>query len=69
MKISAHITLVFLSVCFAPVGATQATAQKNNEPGVAATEIKIGQTMPYSGPASAWGVVGRAELAYFKMIR
>ena len=32
------------------------------------TEIKIGQTMPYSGPASAWGVIGRAELAYFKMI-
>jgi branched-chain amino acid transport system substrate-binding protein len=32
------------------------------------TEIKIGQTMPYSGPASAWGTVGRAELAYFKMI-
>jgi branched-chain amino acid transport system substrate-binding protein len=68
MKISAHTTLVFLSVCFAPVGATQATAQKNNEPGVTATEIKIGQTMPYSGPASAWGAVGRAELAYFKMI-
>ena len=32
------------------------------------TEIKIGQTMPYSGPASAYGVIGRAEAAYFKMI-
>jgi len=29
---------------------------------------KQAQTMPYSGPASAWGAVGRAELAYFKMI-
>ncbi len=37
-------------------------------PGVSATEIKIGNTMPYSGPASAYGAVGRAETAYFKMI-
>jgi branched-chain amino acid transport system substrate-binding protein len=39
-----------------------------NAPGVSDTEIKIGQTMPYSGPASAYGTIGRAELAYFKMI-
>jgi branched-chain amino acid transport system substrate-binding protein len=37
-------------------------------PGVTATEIKIGQTMPYSGPLSAYGVIGRAQLAYFRMI-
>jgi branched-chain amino acid transport system substrate-binding protein len=37
-------------------------------PGVTDTEIKIGQTMPYSGPASAYGVIGRMEAAYFKMI-
>ena len=37
-------------------------------PGITETEIKIGQTMPYSGPASAYGVIGRAETAYFKMI-
>ncbi len=37
-------------------------------PGVTSTEIKIGQTMPYSGPASAYGVIGRAEIAYFKML-
>jgi branched-chain amino acid transport system substrate-binding protein len=37
-------------------------------PGVTATEIKIGQTMPYSGPASAYGVIGKADVAYFKMI-
>src|ERR1700722_209222 len=43
-------------------------ARAENAPGVTDTEIKIGQTMPYSGPASAWGVIGRAELAYFKMI-
>src|ERR1700677_2750444 len=39
-----------------------------NAPGVTDTEIKIGQTMPYSGPASAYGVFGRAEAAYFKSI-
>ena len=37
-------------------------------PGVTATEIKIGQTMPYSGPASAYAVIGKTEVAYFKMI-
>jgi branched-chain amino acid transport system substrate-binding protein len=39
-----------------------------NAPGVTDTEIKIGQTMPYSGPASAYGALGRTEAAYFKMI-
>jgi branched-chain amino acid transport system substrate-binding protein len=37
-------------------------------PGVTATEIKIGNTMPYSGPASSYGVIGRTEAAFFKMI-
>jgi len=39
-----------------------------NAPGVTEAEIKIGQTMPYSGPASSYGVIGRAEAAYFKSI-
>jgi branched-chain amino acid transport system substrate-binding protein len=39
-----------------------------NAPGVTDTEIKIGQTMPYSGPASAYGAIGRVEAAYFKMV-
>jgi len=37
-------------------------------PGASDTEIKIGQTMPYSGPASAYGTIGKAEAAYFNMI-
>jgi branched-chain amino acid transport system substrate-binding protein len=36
--------------------------------GVTATEVKIGNTMPYSGPASAYGTIGKAEAAYFKKI-
>jgi branched-chain amino acid transport system substrate-binding protein len=43
-------------------------ARADNAPGVTDTEIKIGQTMPYSGPASAYGVIGKADVAYFKMI-
>ena len=43
-------------------------ARAENAPGVTDTEIKIGQTMPYSGPASAYGVIGRTEIAYFQMI-
>ena len=45
-----------------------AAAGKNYGPGVTDSEIKIGQTMPYSGPVSAAGVIGKAELAYFKML-
>ena len=37
-------------------------------PGASDTEIKLGQTMPYSGPASAYGTIGKVEQAYFKMI-
>jgi branched-chain amino acid transport system substrate-binding protein len=37
-------------------------------PGVSDTEIKIGNTMPYSGPASAYSAVGKAEAAYFAMV-
>ena len=43
-------------------------ARAENAPGITDTEIKIGQTMPYSGPASAYGVIGKTEAAYFKMI-
>ena len=46
-----------------PVG-----AQKKYDVGASDTEIKIGQTMPYSGPASAFGTMGKVEAAYFKML-
>lgn len=45
-----------------------ARAQKKYGPGASDSEIKLGQTMPYSGPASAYGTIGKAEQAYFKMI-
>jgi ABC-type branched-subunit amino acid transport system substrate-binding protein len=52
----------------AAVLALLACGQKAESPGVTETEIKLGQTMPYSGPASAYGAIGKAELAYFQMI-
>ena len=45
-----------------------ADAQKKYDPGASDTEIKIGQTMPFSGPASAYASIGKTEAAYFKMI-
>jgi branched-chain amino acid transport system substrate-binding protein len=45
-----------------------ALAQKKYDTGASDTEIKIGNIMPYSGPASAYGVIGKIEEAYFKMI-
>ncbi len=54
---------------FAALGiAAVAAADKQYGPGVSDTEIKIGNTMPYSGPASAYSVIGKAEAAYFAMI-
>jgi ABC-type branched-subunit amino acid transport system substrate-binding protein len=45
-----------------------ALAQKKYDTGATDTEIKIGNIMPYSGPASAYGVIGKTEAAYFNMI-
>jgi ABC-type branched-subunit amino acid transport system substrate-binding protein len=52
----------------AVAGMAPAHAQKKYGPGVTDNEIKIGQTMPYSGPASAYGTIGRAAMAYFQML-
>jgi branched-chain amino acid transport system substrate-binding protein len=43
-------------------------ASAANTPGVTDAEIKIGQSLPYSGPASSYGAIARAQAAYFKMI-
>jgi branched-chain amino acid transport system substrate-binding protein len=48
--------------------AAPAIAQPKLAPGVTAKEILIGQTMPYSGPASSYAPIGKVELAYFDMI-
>jgi branched-chain amino acid transport system substrate-binding protein len=50
------------------IAMASAIAQKKYDPGVTDTEIKIGNIMPYSGPASAYGTIGRTEAAYFRRI-
>ena len=47
---------------------SSALAQKKYDTGATDTEIKIGNIMPYSGPASSYGVIGKTEEAYFKKI-
>ncbi|OKO87128.1 ABC transporter substrate-binding protein [Bradyrhizobium sp. AS23.2] len=47
---------------------TAALAQKKYDPGATDTEIKIGNIMPYSGPASSYSVIGKTEAAYFNKI-
>jgi branched-chain amino acid transport system substrate-binding protein len=54
------------AVAFASTGS--ALAQKKYDEGASDTEIKIGNIMPYSGPASAYGVIGKTEQAYFNKI-
>ena len=48
--------------------ASSAYAQKKYDTGATDTEIKVGQTVPFSGPASAYATIGKTEAAYFKMI-
>src|SRR5580698_11067367 len=54
------------TVLFALTAAASAVA--DDTPGVTATEIKIGNTDAYSGPASAYSVIAKLETAFFKMV-
>jgi ABC-type branched-subunit amino acid transport system substrate-binding protein len=62
--------LAFASAALVMLAASSsgALAQKKYDTGATDTEIKIGNIMPYSGPASAYGIIGRTEAAYFKKI-
>nr|GAJ32906.1 leucine-specific binding protein precursor [Bradyrhizobium sp. DOA9] len=57
-----------MALALIAASASTATAQKKYDTGATDTEIKIGNIMPYSGPASAYGIIGRTEAAYFKKI-
>jgi branched-chain amino acid transport system substrate-binding protein len=64
LRIAAFATAV---IAFAAMTGS-AFAQKKYDTGATDTEIKIGNIMPYSGPASAYGVIGKTEQAYFNKI-
>jgi branched-chain amino acid transport system substrate-binding protein len=61
-------TMTPLSVAVLVVAGGLALAAGQYGPGASDTEIKIGNTMPYSGPASPYGTIGKSEAAYFAMI-
>src|SRR5260370_22476299 len=60
------VTGVIVGVTFA-VALIPAFAEKKYDPGASDTEIKIGQTKPYSGPASAYSSAGKTQFCYFEM--
>jgi branched-chain amino acid transport system substrate-binding protein len=65
-----QLRLAAFSAAVAVLAATSsgALAQKKYDAGATDTEIKVGNIMPYSGPASAYGVIGKTEEAYFKKV-
>lgn len=67
MKLSLRKSLTAIAVG-ATLAAMAGGAAAKNGPGVTDTEIKIGNTMPYSGPASAYGTIGKALTAYMQYV-
>jgi branched-chain amino acid transport system substrate-binding protein len=63
-----HRLLPLAALLAAALASPAALAQKKYDPGASDTEIKIGNTNPYSGPASAYGTIGKSIAAYFKMV-
>ena len=66
--VASRVALAAIAAAAIAMTATAASAQKKYDSGATDTEIKIGNIMPYSGPASSYGVIGKAEAAYVKMI-
>jgi ABC-type branched-subunit amino acid transport system substrate-binding protein len=61
------LAAALVSACLLAISVPEAQAGSYG-PGVSDAEIKLGQTMPYSGPLSAFGTTGRTILAYFRMV-
>jgi branched-chain amino acid transport system substrate-binding protein len=66
MQMSKRALIASFALCFAL--AAPAAAQKKYDPGASDTEIKIGNIAPYSGPASAYGTIGKTLAAYFNKV-
>jgi branched-chain amino acid transport system substrate-binding protein len=61
-------SLPLFAIAASGIASRAAAAEKKYGPGASDADIKIGQTMPYSGPVSAYGVQGRCQTAYFQML-
>ena len=63
-----HVRRLMLAGVLATALASLAHAETKYDPGATDTEIKIGNIMPYSGPASAYATIGKTEAAYFNKL-
>jgi len=63
-----HVKSIAIATLLATALASSASAQKKYDPGATDTEIKLGNIMPYSGPASAYATIGKTEAAYFNKL-
>jgi branched-chain amino acid transport system substrate-binding protein len=68
MHYRVHAKATALAGLVAVAIASNANAQKRYDPGATDTEIKVGNIMPYSGPASGYATIGKTEAAYFNKI-
>ena len=68
MKRLTRRTILFAAPSALAIAALPVRAAKRYGPGVSDTEIKIGNTCFYSGPASSYGTIGKAMAAYYKMV-
>jgi len=68
MSVTTKLAVLSTALAVITASSSGALAQKKYDTGATDTEIKIGNIMPYSGPASAYGVIGKTEEAYFKKI-
>src|SRR5258708_40208880 len=68
MSVGARRFVALTAFVAVALTASAAAAEKKYERGASDTEIKIGNIMPYSGPASSYGVIGKTEAAFFNMI-
>src|SRR5258708_20617298 len=66
--LSENLRIAALATAVITLTSGAALAQKKYDTGATDTEIKIGNIMPYSGPLSAYGVIGKTEEAYLKKI-
>ena len=66
--VTGKLAAASLALALIAASTSTASAQKKYDTGATDTEIKVGNIMPYSGPASVYGIIGRTEAAYFKKI-
>src|ERR1700730_17630677 len=68
LRASSLMAAIALTLGFLGTAAAFAAPDKPDSPGIRLSEIQIGHTLPYSGPASAYGTIGKAEVAYVAMV-